>query len=133
MYYLTPLLILFFTPAHALLLGSINYHFDTRANQMYSGEIVPNFHLSPMIGLESKDSVTFFGVNSIHEPMLGHYRRLDYNFILGLYIQDTYKFKLRNINYFLDSWIIPIVGLEYNFKHVGLVISPAVLSLYWRY
>lgn len=115
--------------SQALLLGSINYHFDTRANQNYSGKLTNELHLSPMIGLESNNQVNFIGLNSIHQPIIGYYKRYNY-FILGMYIQDTSQFKKKNINYFLDSWVIPILGLEYKYKNLGLVVSPVTVSFY---
>lgn len=121
------------TQANArLLFGSFNYHFDKTANGLYEGRVSDDIHFSPLLGKETDKSVLFVGGNSIHQPIAGGFYKLDYGFVLGAYVQDTSLFKKRGIKFYLNSDVVPIVGFNYSFKHVGVVVSPAMVNVYFR-
>lgn len=129
------LLLLTCTTHASILIGSFNYHFDTSANSLYSGEVARNVHLSPIIGVDNTDikSVLFLGVNSIHKPMMGgYYYNLDYCLVAGAYIQDTSLFRKRGIKFYVNSDVIPILGFNYQFKRAGILVSPVIMSVYFK-
>lgn len=100
------------------------------ANKIGDGQAIMN----PLFDFGNKHR-GLIGMNSIGEPMIGYRYALPmsdhFKFTIGSYYQDFKEFKKVGVIPvgFEKLNLVPIVGIEYNYKHLAIIATPTVSVL----
>jgi hypothetical protein len=94
--------------------------------------------INPMVNLRMDKNSVFGGLNSIGELMIGGRRNIPINkgfdLTFGAYYQNNSKYENKGLTspVFMGDFV-PVAGIDIYRKNYGLVITPVVSSLYWRF
>jgi hypothetical protein len=94
--------------------------------------------VNPMVNLRMDKTSVFGGLNSIGEMMLGARRnipiRKGFDITYGAYYQNNSKYEDKGLEspIFMGDFV-PVVGLDMYRDNYGIVITPAVSTLYVRF
>jgi hypothetical protein len=121
-------------------IGALTYHHFSIKPQRHFEKCIGDCQaiVNPLIDLGIGKHHLFTGANSIGRFMSGYRHNITLNdftsLTVGGYYQNNGEFKDKGIDFAYNLGdVIPLVGLDFNYKSIGVLVSYPLSVMYWKF
>lgn len=121
-------------------LGALTYHHFNTKHTHHFEKCIGNCQAiaNPLVNVGFNKHNVFIGANSIARPMAGYRYNITLNsfsnLTVGGYYQNNGAYNDKKIHLvYAKGDVIPLVGTEFKYKSLGLLLTYPISVLYWKF